>query len=62
MKVLAWIMLVSSIVGLAVTMPLWLLDLISDRMMIGVTLALSWLALLYEGVNAVHLTRQDDTG
>lgn len=52
-------MLISSALGLLISLPLWLTDRISDRAMIGVTLALSWLALLYEGINAVHLNKQD---
>lgn len=47
MIVFAWILLAVSIVGFGVTFPLWLTDNLSERAMLGTTLALSWAALLY---------------
>lgn len=54
-KVISWTFLISGILGLVVTFPLWLLDLISNRAMLGITLALSWMALIYEGFNSVGI-------
>jgi len=45
-------------VGLVVSFPSWLLGWISDRGMIGLTLALSWLALVFEARNEVHLAKR----
>lgn len=52
-RTIAWVMLIFGISGLAICMPLWLMDIISDRAMLGITLGLSWLALVYEGFNSV---------
>lgn len=49
-------MFYSSIVGFIVTFPLWLLGIISDRTMIGITLVLSWAALWYESFTAMQVT------
>jgi hypothetical protein len=46
--IIGWTLLVVSVLGLGVTFPLWLLNLISDRAMLGITLVLSWLALAFE--------------
>ena len=43
--------------GLIICFPAWLLGRISDRAMIGITLALSWLALVLEARNGVHITK-----
>jgi hypothetical protein len=43
--VIAWVELVASTVGMTISMWLWWKDRITDRQMIGLTLALSWLAL-----------------
>lgn len=59
-KVIAWSMLVLGLTGFAVTFPAWLLGWISDRAMLGVTLALSWAALWYEGFNAVQIAHKED--
>lgn len=55
-RALSWFLLVASTAGLAVTMVLWLENAISNRAMLGVTLALSWLALMYEAFNAVQIS------
>lgn len=47
MIVIAWLLLALSVVGFGVTFPLWLMDLLSDRAMLGITLALSWAALWF---------------
>lgn len=46
--IIGWVLLVVSVLGLTVTFPLWLLNVISDRAMLGITLALSWVALIFE--------------
>lgn len=43
--------------GLVICCPLWLMNLISDRAMLGITLALSWLAIMVPGFNAIVLKR-----
>lgn len=57
-RVIAWVMLISGLLGLGITFPMWILGMISDRTMLGITLALSWLALLYEGFNAVAIQEE----
>lgn len=47
MIIFAWVLLLISVAGFGVTFPLWLNDTLSERAMLGVTLALSWAALLY---------------
>lgn len=53
---LAWVIFGLFTLGLVITMPLWLLDRISNRAMIGITLALSWLAPAIEAVNGLFIT------
>lgn len=59
--IIAWLLLLGSTAGLAVTVPLWLLDLISDRAMLGLTLVLSWLALMFEAFTAVQVAHDTHT-
>lgn len=54
MIALAWVLLVTSLLGFGVTFPLWLLDKINERAMLGVTLALSWAALSYTAALFIH--------
>jgi hypothetical protein len=61
-KVTAWFFFVFGAVGLVTCFPAWLLNLISDRAMLGITLALSWLAILVPGFNAIVLNRHDGDG
>jgi hypothetical protein len=56
--VLAWVLLGISVVGFAVTFPLWLMDAISERAMLGITLALSWAALLYSAALFIFEARR----
>lgn len=58
-KSVAVTMLLLGVLGLFVTFPMWLMNIISDRAMIGITLALSWAALIFEGVNAIGIHEQD---
>lgn len=53
---ISWVCLLGSLVGLAVTFPLWLMNLISDRQIIGITLALTWLDTALPAFNAILLT------
>lgn len=59
MTVLSWAMLVVGIVGFLVTFPLWLLGLINDRTMLGLTLVLSWAALWYAAVIAIMEAKRE---
>lgn len=56
------VLFIASTIGLVVTFPLWLFGLISDRAMIGVTLALSWAALQYESFNALQISHDAKNG
>lgn len=40
-------------------MPLWYFNIITNRFMLAVTLALSWLALMYESWNATRIAKDD---
>jgi ABC-type transport system involved in cytochrome c biogenesis permease subunit len=46
--IVGWSLLIGSTVGEIVTTTLWLLDVISTRALVGITLVLSWLALQFE--------------
>lgn len=59
MKVVAWVMFLAGVVGFLLTFPMWLMGIINDRAMLGLTLCLSWAALWYEGANAIVLQRQE---
>lgn len=58
-RVLSWVMLGVGFAGFAVTFPLWLLGVLDEQAMIGVTLALSWAALWYEAFNALQISDDD---
>ncbi len=58
-KPLAWVLFIISIIGFGVTFPLWLTGRISERAMLGITLALSWAALWYEALNGIRLAKQE---
>jgi hypothetical protein len=55
-------MLVLGVVGFLVSFPLWLLDKINDRMMLGITLVLSWAALWYTAILTIYEARRDKNG
>lgn len=61
-KHVAWAMLITGTLGLAITFPLWLTNNISDRAMLGITLALSWGALIFEGFNAIGIHKNTKDG
>jgi hypothetical protein len=44
-----WFLTVASLLGGIVCLYLWWTDTISDRAMLGITLALSWLAITISG-------------
>lgn len=56
-RLLSWVMLGIGVIGFLITFPLWLLDLLSDRAMLGITLALSWAALWYAALLAIQAAR-----
>jgi hypothetical protein len=55
---IAWVLLAVSAVGFLVTFPLWLLGIIDEQMMLGITLVLSWAALWYAAFVAVLEARR----
>lgn len=54
---LSWTLLVIGVVGFLVTFPLWLMGTIDDRMMLGITLVLSWASLWYTAILFIHEAR-----
>lgn len=50
---LAWALLIFGAVGLVLTLPAWLLGWVDNRALLGVTLVLSWLALVYPAIVAL---------
>lgn len=60
LHVLSWIMLIGGMSGFAITFPLWMTGRLSERTMLGITLALSWAALWYEAFNAIQISRTKD--
>jgi hypothetical protein len=59
MIVLSWTMLIIGVVGFLVTFPLWLMNLINDRMMLGITLVLSWAALWYTAILSIYEAKKE---
>lgn len=59
MILLSWIMLGIGIAGFLVTFPLWLMNVIDDRMMLGITLVLSWAALWYTAILSIYEAKTD---
>lgn len=57
-KALPWVMLVVGLIGFFITFPLWFMNKISDRQMLGLTLTLSWAALWYEAYNAIRISKE----
>lgn len=56
---LSWVMLIVGLVGFAVTFPLWLMNLINDRLMLGITLVLSWAALWYTAILSIYEAKKE---
>lgn len=56
-ELVSWVMLVAGIVGFIVTFPLWLRGRLDERMMLGLTLVLSWAALWYAALTALLVTK-----
>jgi hypothetical protein len=57
--VLSWVMLGVGLVGFVVTFPLWLMGTIDDRMMLGITLVLSWAALWYTAILTIYEAKRE---
>lgn len=57
---LAYFLLGVSLVGFGVTFPLWYLDLLSDRQMLGLTLVLSWAALWYAAALFIYEVKKEE--
>jgi hypothetical protein len=60
-KKLSWAMLGISVVGFFITFPLWLLGIIDEKVMLGITLVLSWAALWYTAILAIYETKAKDS-
>jgi hypothetical protein len=54
--ILSWTLLVSASVGMAWSWYLWRRDHISEKSMVGLTLLLSWLALVYSAVTTIFVS------
>lgn len=54
---LSWWLLAAGVAGFLVSMPLWGFGLLSEWMMLGVTLVLSFAALWYAAIIAIQETR-----
>lgn len=59
-SVTSWVMLIVGFVGFFVTFPLWLMNMINDRMMLGITLVLSWAALWYSAFIAIQVSNNEE--
>lgn len=59
-KKVAWFFFIFGGLGLVINTTTWLLGIISDRTMLGITLALSWLAILVPGFNAIVLNEDSE--
>ncbi len=59
MILLSWVMLGVGVIGFLVTFPLWLANVIDDRMMLGITLVLSWAALWYTAILSIYEAKRD---
>ena len=59
MIALSWAMLVIGLAGFGVTFPLWFMNKIDDRMMLGITLVLSWAALWYTAILSIYEAKNE---
>jgi hypothetical protein len=55
---MSWALYLGSWIGFVLCFSAWLLGWISDRAMLGITLALSWLALVFEARTGLKVTKQ----
>lgn len=56
-RALAWVMFLAATVGIALSLPPWRIVGGEEPLLV---LMLSWLALWYEGFNAVHIAKDDE--
>ena len=54
--ILSWALLVSASLGMAWSWYLWRRYCISEKSMVGLTLLLSWLALVYSAVTTIFVS------
>ncbi len=54
--VVSWTLLVSASIGMAWSWYIWRRDRISEKSMVGLTLLLSWLALVYSAVTTIFVS------
>jgi hypothetical protein len=53
-------MLVFGLIGSVVSVPLWAMNKINDRQMIGITLILSWMALWYTAILTIYEAKRQN--
>ena len=56
----AWLLLLASLAGMTCCLWLWWTDNISDRAMLGITLALSWLAITVSALDVLYTAHVRD--
>ena len=54
--VVSWALLVAASIGMVWSWYLWRRDRISEKSMVGLTLLLSWLALVYSAVTTIFVS------
>ena len=54
--ILSWTLLVSASLGMAWSWHLWRHNKISEKSMVGLTLLLSWLALVYSAATTIFVS------
>jgi biotin transporter BioY len=54
-RIYSHLLLIGSTAGFVLTFPAWLFGWIDDRTMLGLKLALSWFALIFEARTATHV-------
>ena len=54
--ILSWTLLVAASLGMGWSWYLWRRDHISEKSMVGLTLLLSWLALVYSAVTTIFVS------
>lgn len=59
MIALSWVMLIIGVIGFFVTFPLWLMGIITEKAMLGITLVLSWAALWYTAILSIYEAKKE---
>ena len=53
--IISWTMLIAGTIGGAVSMWAWRQDKINEKQMVGLTLLLSWLALVFSAITTLFV-------